>query len=153
MAWRKLTTLRACASDSRWRLREGVAIALQHWGDVDFNALMDEMENWCKSSLFEQRAAALCEPRLLKDPAQVQRVLNILDSITASIPRQTNRKAEDFIALRKGLAYCWSVAVAAYPEVGKKYMEKWLTRPRQYPPHLLPPLVTKITFISPPFVT
>ncbi len=30
------------------------------------------------------------------------------------------------MALRKGLAYCWSVAVAAYPEAGKPAMEKWL---------------------------
>ncbi|MBA3873794.1 MAG: hypothetical protein H0X30_32070, partial [Anaerolineae bacterium] len=27
---------------------------------------------------------------------------------------------------RKGLAYCWSVAVAALPEQGKPLMEKWL---------------------------
>jgi hypothetical protein len=27
--------------------------------------------------------------------------------------------------LRKGLGYCWSVAVVAYPQVGKKMMERW----------------------------
>jgi len=27
--------------------------------------------------------------------------------------------------LRKGLAYCWSVAAAALPAEGKLYMEKW----------------------------
>ncbi len=28
--------------------------------------------------------------------------------------------------LRKGLGYCWSVAVAALPEPGKARMERWL---------------------------
>jgi hypothetical protein len=126
-----LPQLRACASDTRWRMREGVAMALQRWGDADMNALITEMALWSSGSLLEQRAAvaALCEPRLLKNPAQVQRVLTILDNITAAIPQHSNRKSADFVALRKGLAYCWSVAVAAYPEDGKPYMEKWLTSP------------------------
>ena len=28
---------------------------------------------------------------------------------------------------RKGLAYCWSVAIAALPAAGKPLMERWLT--------------------------
>ena len=31
--------------------------------------------------------------------------------------------------MRKGLGYCWSVAVVAAPEAGKKLMEKWLADP------------------------
>jgi len=124
-----LPTLRSCAFDPRWRMREGVAMALQRWGDVDLNGLLDEMERWSRGSPLERRAAAaaLCEPRLLKDRAQIQRVLDILDGITASVVQETNRKSEAFLALKKGLGYCWSVAVVADPEVGKKRMEKWLT--------------------------
>lgn len=124
-----LPTLRACASDTRWRMREGVAMALQRWGDADINALIDEMEKWSSGNLLEQRAAAaaLCEPRLLKNQVHTQRVLSVLDNITASISQESNRKGEAFQALRKGLGYCWSVAVAAYPEAGKGYLEKWLT--------------------------
>lgn len=123
-----LDTLRQQANDPRWRVREGVAMALQRLGDHDFSTLIKYMEDWAKGARYEQRAAAaaLCEPRLLKNPAEVDSVLHILDTITASIPTATNRKGEDFLALRKGLAYCWSVAVAAYPEVGKPLMEKWL---------------------------
>jgi hypothetical protein len=119
--------LRSLASDPRWRIREGVAMALQRLGLVDMAGLLDEMEKWSTGSPLEQRAAAaaLCEPALLKDKADVVRVLAILDRITASVSVIENRKAEDFIALRKGLAYCWSVAAAAYPEEGKKAMEKW----------------------------
>ncbi len=120
--------LRAAASDSRWRTREGVAMALQRLGDKDMNALLRAMERWSQGSPLEQRAvaAALCEPRLLKDPQQAEKVLQILDAITAAMESSTERKSEDFKALRQGLAYCWSVAVAARPEVGRPLMEKWL---------------------------
>ncbi len=124
-----LKTLRVAASDARWRVREGVAMALQRWGDVDMNALLDEMERWRDGNLFEQRAVAagLCEPRLLKDRAQVKRVLKTLDVITRHFAKSKERKSDEFVALKKGLAYCWSVAVAASPEEGKRAMEKWFT--------------------------
>ncbi len=116
------------AFDPRWRLREAVAMALQRWGDVDIPALASEMEKWSNSSPLEQRAAAaaLCEPKLLKNPEISKMVLSILDTITLSILKNENRKATEFIALKKGLAYCWSVAVAACPECGKPLMEKWM---------------------------
>jgi hypothetical protein len=124
-----LKTLRAAASDSRWRVREGVVIGLQRWGDEDFDALLHEMESWSHGNLYEQRAvaAALCEPRLLRNPSQVRRVLKLLDRITASFSATKDRKSDEFVVLKKGLAYCWSVAVAASPTDGKRAMEKWLT--------------------------
>ncbi len=126
-----LDVLRASANDPRWRVREGAAIALQHFGDHDMPALIDHMTAWSVGTAYEQRAAAaaLCEPRLLKNPEHVACILHILDDITVTIPAVTNRKADDFIALRKGLAYCWSVAVVALPEQGKPLMEKWLASP------------------------
>ena len=95
----RLKTLRACASDSRWRMREGVAMALQRVGDKDMDALLDEMEKWSRGNLLEQRAAAaaLCEPRLLHEREHAARVLRILDDITASIARIENRKSVEFI--------------------------------------------------------
>ena len=123
-----LPMLRICVSDTRWRMREGVAMALQRWGDVAMTRLIDEMEIWSSGSLFEKRAvvAALCEPRLLKRSAHIQRVLNLLDNVTGTIAQQSDRKNEAFLALRKGLGYCWSVAVAAYPKAGKHHMNNWL---------------------------
>ena len=41
-----LVDLRLLASDPRWRVREAVAIALQRFGDVDFPALLAEMQRW-----------------------------------------------------------------------------------------------------------
>ena len=124
-----LKTLRPYASDPRWRMREAVAMAVQRLGDVDMDLLLQEMEKWSEGNLLEKRAAAaaLCEPRLLHGEGQVKGVLQILDQITASIPYVENRRADEFKALRKGLGYCWSVAVAALPERGKEVMERWLS--------------------------
>ena len=123
-----LATLRRCASDRRWRMREAVAMALQRLGDVDMSGLIQAMKPWSTGTPLEQRAAAaaLCEPRLLGQPKHARAVLRILDKITTSVRKVENRKSEDFLALRKGLGYCWSVAVAALPDEGKRLMEKWL---------------------------
>jgi len=122
-----LKTLRLFASDPRWRVREAVAMALQRFGRVDMNALLEEMARWSKGNALEQRAAAaaLCEPNLLREAGHVERVLRILDEITASVQYVGNRGRDEFKALRKGLGYCWSVAVAALPEAGKERMERW----------------------------
>ncbi|HNT76069.1 MAG TPA: hypothetical protein PKH77_13725 [Anaerolineae bacterium] len=123
-----LPTLRGCASDPRWRTREGVAMALQRWGRVAMDALLEEMMLWAAGNPYEQRAvvAGLCEPALLHDPRQTARVLRLLDGITATVAQAADRRSDAFIALRKGLAYGWSVAVCALPEVGKPLMERWL---------------------------
>jgi hypothetical protein len=123
-----LPVLRARASDPRWRTREGVAMALQRWGDADLGGLLGEMADWARGTPLEQRAAAaaLCEPRLLRDPADVERVLALLDGITRSVQASPERRSEEFRALRQGLGYCWSVAIAAHLAAGKPHLEKWL---------------------------
>lgn len=70
-----LAELRAHANDPRWRVREGVAMALQHWGGRHFDALAATMADWARGSWLERRAAAagLCEPVLLTDPGGFRR--------------------------------------------------------------------------------
>jgi hypothetical protein len=123
-----LKQLRRFASDHRWRIREAVAIALQRIGDQDVIFLIKEMKDWSKGNLFEKRAAiaALCEPRLLTSGKVTSQILDILDDITSSIVNSTESKSEASEVLKKGLAYCWSVATAACPEKGKKLLEKWV---------------------------
>jgi hypothetical protein len=123
-----LPALRHHANDPRWRMREGVAMALQRWGRVDMAGLLTEMDLWSRGSLLEQRAAAaaLCEPALLGDAADAEYTLQILDAITQGVEQAEDRRSDAFQALRKGLAYCWSVAVAANPEAGEPLMERWL---------------------------
>jgi len=123
-----LEILRIHASDPRWRIREAVAMALQRLGDKNMDELLAGMKTWSRGTPLEQRAAAvaLCEPRLLGQAGQVRAVLQILDRITASLQRSDTFPREDILVLRKGLGYCWSVAVAALPGEGKAIMEKWL---------------------------
>jgi hypothetical protein len=123
----RLPEIRRHASDPRWRLREGVAMALQRWGRADMAALLEEMKIWSRGIFLEQRAAAaaLCEPDLLGEADDVRRVLDVLDAITASMAEAQDRKSEGFKALRKGMAYCWSVAAAALPAEGKTAMQRW----------------------------
>lgn len=122
-----LEILRLLASDPRWRTREAVAMALQTYGESNMEELIKYMEEWAEGNNYEKRAAAaaLCEPKLLKQKEQVTKVLNILDKITDSINRIQDRKNEGFIALKKGMAYCWSVAIVGNPDEGKKLFEKW----------------------------
>jgi hypothetical protein len=123
-----LPILRELASDPRWRIREAVAMALQRFGAADMRALLTEMRTWAKGNAFEQRAAAaaLCEPALLTREKDARSVLVILDRITADLSRSSDRRSEGFRVLRKGLAYCWSVAAAAAPDEGRSRMERWM---------------------------
>lgn len=129
-----LYPLRTLASDPRWRMREAVAIALQRLGRADMQRLLAACLEWARGGLLEARAAAaaVCEPDLLRDPAHAGQVLTILERATTrlSICAHDERKGnEDFKTLRKGLGYCWSVAVAAYPDAGKKAFAALLSTP------------------------
>jgi hypothetical protein len=119
--------LRAHANDRRWRVREAVAMALQRWGEDDVTAMLDEAASWIAGSRLEQRAAAAgtCEPRLLREPALVRRVLALLDGITASLPGAPDRRTEEYRTLRQALGYCWSVAIAADPVDGLPAFARW----------------------------
>jgi hypothetical protein len=127
-----LDELRAHANDPRWRVREAVAMALQRWGATDFEALAAAMAEWARGSWLEQRAAgaALCEPALLTDDERVAAALSVLESATAGViaADPADRRSEEFKALRKGLGYCWSVAVVAAPDVGRARFEALVQR-------------------------
>jgi hypothetical protein len=119
--------LREYASDARWRIREAVVTGLQLVGDQNMERLLSEMQKWSQGNWYEKRAAAaaLAEPRLLKEPKSARKVLRILDEITASMENAAGSRDDAFKVLRQGMAYCWSVVVAALPEAGKPLLEKW----------------------------
>ena len=123
-----LEQLRQYASDPRWRIREAVATGLQLTGDQNMNLLLKEMRAWSKGNWHEKRAAAaaLAEPRLLRQPKQIKAALRIMDQITASMEGAGTLQDESFKVLRQAMGYCWSVVVAALPESGKPAIEKWL---------------------------
>src|SRR5487761_145782 len=82
-----MTWLKELASDPRWRVREGVAIALQRIGREDMPQLVTVMQAWSGEGPYIQRAAAagLCEPALLKPREHAVETLVILDDITTSL--------------------------------------------------------------------
>ena len=134
-------TLRACASDPRWRAREGVAMALQRVGRANMEALLDQMETWATGTWLEMRAVAagLAEPALLQEERHILHALTLLDQITAAIKnagergdpglsrKNATQRDGDFKVLRQGMGYCWSVVVAALPAQGKQSMECWFS--------------------------
>ncbi|MCV2394824.1 HEAT repeat domain-containing protein [Actinotalea sp. M2MS4P-6] len=123
-------TLRDRAGDGRWRVREGVAMALQRVGDRTPALLRDLLAAWADGDPLVLRAAAagVCEPRLLRDPATVAAALDLLDVATSALAGLPSgrRRDDDVRTLRKGLGYCWSVAVAADPAAGFPRLERWL---------------------------
>jgi hypothetical protein len=116
------------ASDLRWRTREAAAMALQNIGKKNIQKFSHIIPRLANGNLFEQRCAvaAICEPVLLVNPIMAHLPIQFLDLITKIFSQHQTRKDEGFIVLKKGLAYGWSVAVAANLEYGKPFMEKWL---------------------------
>ena len=82
-----LDQIRPFASDPRWRLREGVAMALQRLGRREMTALLQAMETWSTGNWLEKRAAAaaLAEPSLLGRQDEALHALQILDRIITSM--------------------------------------------------------------------
>ncbi len=75
-------------------------MALQHWGEVDFTALVTAMHEWAHGSSLERRAAAaaLCEPALLTTPERVGEALAVLAEATTGIAEAgaDDRRSEEF---------------------------------------------------------
>jgi hypothetical protein len=122
--------LRATAEDTRWRVREGVAMGLQRIGDVDPVRLLDELDGWVAGPPLVRRAAVAgaCEPRLLGDVRVARRAVALVDRVTATLLAEPDRRASDVRTLRQALGYCWSVAVAADPESGVPAFRRVATR-------------------------
>lgn len=118
-----LAKLRERAVDERWRVREGVAMALQLAGDADRGTLRGVVSDWVQDPhpLVRRAAvAAICEPRLLSDQVTRLAALDVCRTATGSVRRvpAAQRTDPDVRTLRQALGYAWSVAVAASPTEG-----------------------------------
>jgi hypothetical protein len=111
------------ARDESWRVREGVAIALQTLGDHAPETLRDVVAARASGPhplIARAAVAGICEPRLLGDPATARAALHACGAATALL-RETpeeHRRDKDVRTLRQALGYCWSVAVVGDPGEG-----------------------------------
>lgn len=118
--------VRPYASHASWRIREGVAIGIQEIAEPNMDEVIECLTEWAKGNELEQRAviAALCEPKLLKNPQQVKKIVGLLNEITLSFQEYDAKLSDNQNSLRKTLGYGWSVAIVALPAEGKSAFEK-----------------------------
>ncbi len=122
-----LRHLRKRANDSRKRIRDGVVLALKMIGRKRISRLLQYAKYWAEGSYWEQRAvvAAVCEPHFLANDDISLEVLDLLDWVTVSMVKE-DKESRGYDELREVLEECWSVAVVAKPERGRRMMERWM---------------------------
>jgi len=121
-----VSELRRLAADSRWRLREGVAMGLQELlsGSVPVNlALLGRLARDPDPLVVRAAVAAMAEPRMLTDSSAARTALEfhrlVLERVAAGDFREDK---EAFRVLVKGLSYSLSVVIAAAGEAGFRYL-------------------------------
>ena len=109
------------ARDGRWRVREGVAHGIQRLAERDPMGFSEALDAWRDEDdplVQRARAAAVCEPPLLRDPTLAALALEVCAEATAVLRATADRRSEGVRVLRQALGWCWSVAVAADPAHG-----------------------------------
>ena len=122
--------LRVAASDERWRTREAAALGLQRIGEADSSALQRISETWIRDqALLELRAvlAAWAHPPILEVPDQARYALSMAEAAMVRYDElgPDERRAPSAEVLRKGLTFAPSVYVAAMPNEGFSWLERW----------------------------
>ena len=123
-----LSLIRAAASDTRWRVREACAMALQKIGEQSAEELRTIVGSWMEEASFlEMRAvvAALAHPPIL-DAEMTAFSLEVSRRILAAVSHAepAARRQEPFKVLRQGMGYALSVFVAHGPAEGFTVMRK-----------------------------
>ncbi len=122
-----LAHLRPLARDSRWRVREAVAMAIQDVAEGEPGVTLRALDEWIGGDAWlEMRAVAagVAEPRVLKEARVALAALELHEAIVKRFQAAKDRDSADFRTLRQCLAYSMSVVVAARPEEGFRWMMK-----------------------------
>jgi len=111
------------AADQRWRVREATAIAAQRIGDAEPALLRSLVAVWVTDPdplVVRAGIAAICEPRLLAEPATAAVAVAACQQATAALlaTPASHRRDAGVRTLRQALGYCWSVAMAGDPVLG-----------------------------------
>jgi hypothetical protein len=125
--------MKTFACSKSWRVREGVAMALQRLLPVIPQETIEFLRELAtKGNCFQQRAsiAAIAEPSLLQDQVMIDAAFTIQRLVLERLHElpSADRKCEDVRVLRQTLGYTLSVVTAATPEQGFALMSdcaKW----------------------------
>ena len=114
----ELAKIRRAASDTRWRVREMVAVALQQLLGADWDRAIETLRDWASDSdplVVRAAAAGVAEPPLLSDPAHASDALGVQGIAVESLRHvpTADRRSDTVRTLRKALGSTVSVAVAA----------------------------------------
>jgi hypothetical protein len=117
----EVAKIRRAAVDSRWRVREIVAQALQRLLDADWARTIDVLYQWVEGDdPLELRAvaAAVAEPALLTDESRATSANELQELVVGRYRAFSTeqRRAESGRTLRQALGYTISVTVAATGE-------------------------------------
>lgn len=110
----EITKLRTAACDSRWRVREVVAQALQRMLEANWDRTAAALLDWAsigEALVVRAAAAAVAEPRLLREPAKARCALDVQQRAVArygELPENAERRT-----LAQALGFTLSVAAAA----------------------------------------
>jgi hypothetical protein len=106
----EIAKIRRAAGDSRWRVREIVAQALQRLLDADWSRTMDALRQWIDGNDARELravAAAVAEPVLLGDPTRATLASELQCRVVEryrSFPSE-QRRTESARALRQALGF------------------------------------------------
>lgn len=120
---RIIEILKDLANDGRWRMREAVAFGFQIIGENNFDELEKIFSEWVRESNNLEKRAILVS--LAHPPFLNENNAKFCFEITDIVLGNMNRK-NDFEVLKKGLEFTISVFVAANPELGFGFIEKWI---------------------------
>jgi hypothetical protein len=124
-----IARLRTAASDSRWRIREAVAMGLQHLLAKERERTLAELAAWLQPGAWlamRAVAAGVAEPALLHDTQTARAALTLHVKIIEQLQTAgaQERTTAAFKTLRQGLGYSVSVVVAALPREGFAYLHQ-----------------------------
>ena len=122
-----LNLLEKLATDSRWRMREAVAMALQKLISAEPGAVINELNIWINSEdLLKLRAivAGVAEPAILKNKEVAREAFQLNQKVVQKLKEIKDRKTESFRVLRKALAYTLSVVIVSLPKEGFEFLNR-----------------------------
>ncbi|HMA35129.1 MAG TPA: hypothetical protein VKY74_11710 [Chloroflexia bacterium] len=128
----EIAKLQRAAADSRWRVREIVALALQRLLAADWPRTLAALDGWLATDhplVVRAAAAAVAEPPLLRDPDRGAAAVALQARAThwlAQLP-PAPRRSEPGRVLRQALGYTVSVATVAAPAAGFALLETLAT--------------------------